>query len=124
MTLRQELVAFVILGAFVAMVLFVIVGQLTVRRLRKNPETKQFLGMEFASGWDILNVTCALSRPKWFSEIMRNSPLSFTAADERLLYKNTSRFERVLARMFFLSWASTGALMLAVIVLSGFGIID
>ena len=39
----------------ISMVLYVIFGQVTVRKLRKNPETKHELGVEFASGWDIFN---------------------------------------------------------------------
>ncbi len=36
--------------AFVSAILFVIFWQVTVRKLRKSPETKQALGVEFASG--------------------------------------------------------------------------
>ena len=50
-------------GSFLTIVLYVIFGQVTVRELRKNPETKEKLGIEFVSGWDILNVAGALSTP-------------------------------------------------------------
>ncbi len=50
--------------AFIGCILFVIFGLVTVRKLRKNPETKHALGIEFASGWDILNVAGALSLSK------------------------------------------------------------
>ncbi|SDU06393.1 hypothetical protein SAMN05216210_1538 [Halopseudomonas salegens] len=104
--------------------LFVIFGQITVRRLRKNPEVKDSLGMELASGWDILNVAGALSRPRWFSEMMRKSPLNFMAADERPLYENTSKFERCLARLFFWPWATSGLVLLLLAILSSCEIID
>jgi len=49
-------------AGFVAWILFIIFGQVTVRKLRKNPETKHELGIEFASGWDIFNVASACCR--------------------------------------------------------------
>ncbi|SDU06353.1 hypothetical protein [Halopseudomonas salegens] len=124
MTLTQELLAYAIAILFIAMILFVMVGQTTVRRLRKNPEVKDSLGMELASGWDILNVAGALSRPKWFSEMMRKSPLGFMAADERPLYEHTNKFERCLARMFFWSWAISGTSLLTIAILSKLGALD
>lgn len=106
------------------MVLWVFFGQLTVRRLRKHPETKDLLGTEFYSGWDILNVAGALSRPKWFSEMMRKSPLSFMAADERPIYANTNKFERCVARLFFLSAACAFFTMMTFLLLSVLGVLD
>ena len=50
------LVGILIAEVFVVMLLYLLFGQITVRKLRKNPETKQSLGIEFVSGWDILNV--------------------------------------------------------------------
>ena len=50
-------------GVFLTCILFVVFGQVTVRRLRKNPLTKEGLGIEFASGWDILNVAARFLHP-------------------------------------------------------------
>ncbi len=86
--------------ALIAWILFVIFGQVTVRKLRKNPETKQALGIEFASGWDILNVAEALTLPKAFAQKSRNHPMGALNADPDVLYKHTTVFDRVLARMF------------------------
>jgi len=55
-------------AAFIGCILFVIFGQVTVRKLRNNPETRHELGMEFASGWDITNVAQALSLPKFLQK--------------------------------------------------------
>ena len=84
--------------AFIACILFVIFGQITVRKLRKNPSTKQALGIEFASGWDILNVAQALSLPAALEKKLKNRAFH---ANADLLYKHTTIFDRVLARMFF-----------------------
>jgi len=64
MALITILVGIMIAMSFIVMVLFVLFGQITVRKLRKNSETKTELGFEFASGWDILNVAQALALPK------------------------------------------------------------
>ncbi len=63
MTLVQAILSVILAVVFISAVLFVIFGQVTVRKLRKNPETKYELGIEFTSGWDILNVAQALSLP-------------------------------------------------------------
>jgi len=52
---------------FLAMLFYIILGQITVRKLRKNPKTKNELGVEFVSGWDILNVAGALAMPRWIN---------------------------------------------------------
>ncbi len=105
-------------------VLFVLFGQITVRRLRKNPETRNKLGLEFASGWDIFNVAGAMCRPQWLSERLRRSTLSFSAADERPIYENTNWFDRLLGRTMFIMMMSAVAVMLVLILLNFIGLID
>jgi len=56
MSLLSKLLAFTTFLTFIAGFLFVLFGQITVRKLRKNPATKNELGVEFLSGWDIINV--------------------------------------------------------------------
>ena len=99
---------------FVACILFVIFGQITVRKLRKNPETKQALGIEFTSGWDILNVAQALSLPAVLEKRLKNRAFH---ANADLLHKHTTVFDRVLAQMFFWSWifAGTGLIILTML---------
>jgi hypothetical protein len=46
-------------------ILLVVLGQKTVRKLRKNPETKNALGIEFLlGGGDIVNVSFAFGIPR------------------------------------------------------------
>lgn len=109
---------------FIGLIFFVIFGQVTVRRLRKNPKTKTALGTEFASGWDIFNVAQALSLPKSWAKKLSNSPLSALYADVDVLYENTSKLDRLLA--FILYWVlmfSVGTSLL-LIVCDGLGIFD
>ena len=51
--------------------LYVVFGQITVRRLRKNAAIKDRLGIQLASGWDIINITEALSLPKLVTDKFR-----------------------------------------------------
>jgi hypothetical protein len=92
-----------LLALFVAMILWVVFGQVSVRKLRKNPETKDHLGVELYSGWDIINVAHALSWPSSFLRRVGNGPLSFVRADPNLLYRNTTKLDRFLGRTFYWS---------------------
>ena len=89
-------------------ILFVAFGQITVRKLRKNPVTKESLGIEFAGGWDILHVAQALSLPKSLTDRFKASALSSFFADSDILREHTSRFDRALAAVFFWLYAVTG----------------
>lgn len=107
---------------FLAIILFVLFGQITVRKLRKNPETKCALGSEFTSGWDILNVAQALSIPMTWSKKLENSRISFLYANSNLLIKYTTKFDRILGRMFFLCWATSGLMFFSLMLLDLLGV--
>jgi len=92
MSLFSALLGIATLFTIIAAIFFVIFGQVTVRKLRKNPKTKHELGMEFASGWDILNVAGALATPRWLNRKFRKSPLGSLHAKADLIEKNTSKF--------------------------------
>lgn len=101
MSLFSTLLALVGVATFLVMILFVLFGQITVRKLRKNPETKNELGMEFVSGWDIVNVAQALAMPKFIMRIFKSAPLSALYADADLLHKHTNAFDRLLGSLFY-----------------------
>ncbi len=56
--------------------------------------------MEFASGWDIFNVAQALTLPKVVAQRIRRNSMGIEA-DPDVLYKHTTVFDRVLARVFY-----------------------
>lgn len=113
------------MGAFfIAMILFVIFGQVTVRKLRKNSETKDELGIEFASGWDIINVAGALAMPRWLNRKLRNTSLSYLYANADLLDKNTNTFDRILAALFYWMFVSSVLVLMTLAILDGFGFFD
>lgn len=121
MTTIQYLVGLIIVASIITGVLFVLFGQITVRKLRKNPDTRAQLGIELVSGWDILNAAAALSRPKWLSEKFKKSRFSFLAANSDVLYNNTTLFDRILARLFWFTYVSAGTGMILVLILHWFG---
>ena len=49
MSLFSQIFAISIFFIIISAILYVIFGQVTVRKLRKNPNTKDELGIEFAS---------------------------------------------------------------------------
>lgn len=112
MSLGTTIFAFIILLAIFAMIFLVLFGQVTVRKLRKNPITKHELGIELISGWDIINVAEALASPKWLSRKLKRSPLSPLYANSEVLYRHTNRIDRMLARIFYYSLILSGALLI------------
>lgn len=107
-----------------ALILYVLFGQITVRKLRKNPKTKAALGVEFASGWDIINVAQALAIPKSWARKLKKSPLSALYADVDLLYEYTNKFDRVLAFIFYWLFMSSVGFGLLLILLNVIGVFD
>lgn len=101
MSLFSQLLAFVCFFMFLAAILYVLFGQITVKKLRKNPKTKGALGLEYVSGWDIINVAQALAIPRTWSRKLENSPLSSIYANSGLLFDNTSKFDRILGAIFY-----------------------
>jgi len=63
-SLFSQMLAIVGICMFLTAILYVIFGQVTVKKLRKNPKTKDALGLEYVSGWDIINVAQALAIPR------------------------------------------------------------
>ncbi|MBN8430380.1 hypothetical protein JF535_05875 [Microbulbifer salipaludis] len=100
---------------FFSLFLYVVFGQVTVRKLRKNPETRSDLGLEFASGWDILNVAQALATPSKIHKVLESGQLSFLHANSDLIKKHTNFFDKIIAIIFFWSFMGSAMSMLALI---------
>ncbi len=106
-------------------VLYVIFGQITVRKLRKNPETKQELGIEFVGGWDIFNVATVLALPKSYAQKMRKRHgTGLLHANVDLLYKHTTVLDRFLARLFYWSWMLSAFALIMLMILNWFGVFE
>jgi len=116
-------------AAFISMILYIIFGQVTVRKLRKKPETKHELGIEFISGWDIFNVAGALALPKAITRRIKRNSISMGMgqgfeADPDILYKYTTVFDRVLAHLFYWSWVFSGFGLVILVILNWVGVFD
>lgn len=121
---ESSLFTVVLISTFIALILYLIFGQTTVRRLRKNPETKTALGTEFVSGWDIINVAQALAIPRSWAHKLQKSPLSALYANVDLLYKYTSKFDRVLAFIFYWLLMFSGLSGILLVLLDTLGVFD
>jgi hypothetical protein len=91
-------------------ILLVVLGQKTLRKLRKNPETKNALGIEFLlGGGDIVNVSFAFGIPRRLNRKARNNKLGALFADADLLEKHMTRFDILLSKLVFflgVAWVS------------------
>jgi len=118
-------VGILILLAVISAILYVLFGQITVRKLRKNPATKHALGIALISGWDIVNAATVLALPRVYAQKMKKRPKTGVLhANVDLLYKHTTVFDRVLARLFYWSWMFIGSSMVILIILDWFGLFD
>lgn len=116
MTSLESYVGFLIFSVVLTGILYVLFGQITVRKLRKIPATKTALGAQFVSGWDILNTASALSSPRWLRKKLSSSPLHGLSANYEVLFKYTNQLDRILARVFwFLYLFTSGSMVILVI---------
>lgn len=124
MTLFSQILAVCFCCMLVAAILFVLFGQITVRKLRKNPATKHALGVEYMSGWDIINVAQALALPKVIARKLKTGQLAFLAADPDLLQKYTNQFDRVLAFIFYWTLTLSGLGGALLVLLNSLGVFE
>lgn len=124
MTLLSKMLGFSAFLMLISAILFVILGQITVKKLRKNPDVKDHLGVEFSSGWDILNVAGCLSTPAWLRKRFSESRLSFLSANYQIVFENTNKFDRVLARVFWFFYVTSCSLMIILVSANGIGILE
>lgn len=117
MSLFSQLLATAAAFMFFSLILYVAFGQITVRKLRKNSKTKDALGVEFASGWDIINVAQALAIPKSWAKKLENSPLSALYARSECLREYTTAFDRALAVIFYWTFTASGLSVIVLMVL-------
>lgn len=113
---------FVLFSTILAGVFFVVFGQKTVKKLRKNPTTKESLGFEYVSGWDIINVAQALAMPDFIMKKLNNSPLSYLFSNAELIRKNTTRVDRILAGLFYWLLMTSGLSGFALVLLNALGV--
>lgn len=124
MSLFSQLLGFVAIFMFLACILYVVFGQVTVRKLRKNPNTKDALGVELASGWDIINVAQVFSLPRSWTKKIEQSKFSFMYANASVLYENTNKFDRALGFIFYWLLTISGLSGALLVLLDTCGVFD
>ena len=124
MSLFSKLLGIAVFFMIIAAILYVLFGQITVRKLRKNPQTKHELGVEFVSGWDIINVAQALAMPKSIIRKFKKSQLSALYADADLLHKHTNKFDRVLGIIFYWLLMLSGLFGIVLVILDAFSVFN
>jgi len=124
MSTFSKLLAFDFLFILLSCILYVLFGQITVRKLRKNPKTKNALGMEYASGWDIINVASALAVPRRLSRKLEKGSLAYLYANSDLLFENTSKFDRILGAVFYWLFMSSSFVCVLLVLLNYLGVFD
>lgn len=124
MSLFAKLLAIPAVLGFVACILYVLFGLVTVRKLRKNPETKNALGLEYVSGWNIINVAQAIAFPKSWSKKLESSKLSFLYANSRVILSHTTKFDRLLGGLFYWLLMISGLSLALLALLDALGIFD
>lgn len=121
MEIEKLLFAIMLSGCVLSAILYVVFGQITVRKLRKNPKTNNSLGLEFASGWDIINVAQAFSLPRTWSKKIERSKFSFMYANATILFENTTKFDQVLGFAFYWLLTISGLLGVLLVLLNYLG---
>ncbi|QUM89957.1 hypothetical protein HWV03_14670 [Moritella sp. 36] len=124
MDIEKTLFIFVLAGCIFSAILYVAFGQITVRKLRNNPKTKDQLGLEYASGWDIINVAQALAFPRSWSRKLEKSPLSSMYANSQILFENTNKFDRFLGIVFYWLFMTSGLTGALLVLLNFLGVFD
>jgi len=124
MDIEKTLFIFVLAGCIFSTILYVAFGQITVRKLRNNPKTKDQLALEYASGWDIINVAQALAFPRSWSRKLEKSPLSSMYANSQILFENTNKFDRFLGIVFYWLFMTSGLTGALLVLLNFLGVFD
>lgn len=114
----------ILLIMVIDLILFVFFGQKTVRKLRKNPATKDALGIELMSGWDILHVMDALALPRWLTSKVRKSGIGPYFPDAEILKQHVTKFDIRLAKVVLVLWVTWVLLLFILMILDKIGVFE
>ncbi|WP_417520432.1 hypothetical protein [Marinobacter sp.] len=121
MATENIIFALILSGCIISGILYVAFGQITVRKLRKNPKVRDQLGIEYASGWDIINVAQAFAFPRNWTRKVENSRFSFIHANATLLYENTKKYDQILGCIFYWLLTASGLSMILLVLANYLG---
>ncbi len=102
MKMREIIVWAIFLSLILTPVLFFIINLKTVRRLRKNPITKDELGLSLVWGWHAITVSEALLFSKEYTTKRRKRSHGYMFANYDLVYQYTTPFEKAICKLFII----------------------
>jgi len=94
--------------AVIAWVLLLILGLSTMRKLKKNPRTRDQLGINLIWGWQTINVAQAVTLPRSWMQKLRDRVDGSKFANHELLHIHTTMLDRLLLRLFFIIFSVSG----------------
>ncbi|MCW8935339.1 MAG: hypothetical protein OQK98_11500 [Gammaproteobacteria bacterium] len=124
MSLITVLVGVLIALTLIVLMLFLFFSQITVRKLKKNPQTRDELGFEYISGWNIINAAQALAMPNALIKKFNKTPLASLFADSELLNRNTNKFDKILAIIFYWLFIFSGVFAAILVLLNSIGVFE
>ncbi|VAW86245.1 hypothetical protein MNBD_GAMMA17-1010 [hydrothermal vent metagenome] len=89
----------VMLPAIMAWILFLFINIKTVRRLRKNPITRDELGFHLVWGWYAITISLTLFVSKERMAKRRSYSDGFLFANQDLMAQYTTPFEKVICKL-------------------------
>lgn len=92
---------------------FALLRLITVRRLLRDPQTRNRLGLDIFPGWQTLNVATTLSWPRAAGRYFDSRPLAMFRAHSQTVYAHTNLLDRCLARLCYGSQVLIVVLLLA-----------
>jgi len=91
-----------IFSATIGWILFFIINIKTVRRLRKNPITRDELGFHLFWGWYAITISQALFFSKEWTTKRRNRPNGYMFANKDLVEQYTTPFEKITCKLMII----------------------
>ncbi len=111
----EKIVAWVVFFSLISICfLFLIINIKTVRRLRKNPITKDEMGFHLFWGWYALNLSVALFASKKWMIKRRSHSDGYLFANPDLMRQYTTLFEKAMCRTLVL----LGIFMLVIVLIN------
>ncbi len=109
-----------------AWILFFFINIKIVRRLKKNPITKDAMGFHLIWGWYALNISEALFFSREWVTKRRGCSHGFMFADYELIHQYTTPFEKLICKTFVILGLSSviGILISGLLLKMGFNILD
>ncbi len=111
----------VVLSLILTVIFFIIVNLKIVRKLKKNPTTKNELGLSLVWGWGALTVSQALFFSKKRMTEMRSRSHGYMFANYELVHQHTSKLDKILAGIFTFFYLLSAISLLISIVLDQVG---